>query len=105
MLCESRSGCPEPLIVSSNPYGLCGRKATVKKKKKRIFSEPRNCVKFDVDVLGLTSLTVHTVSVARKATVKKEEEAHLFRAQELCERRGGCPRLQVRSVSVDVKQH
>ena len=42
------------------PYGLCGRKATLKKKQA---SEFMSCVKETVDVLGSPSLTVRTVSV------------------------------------------
>ena len=47
----------------------------------------------------------------RKATLKKKKKKKkeerrlvLFRAQELCERRGG-PRLQSLIVPVDVKEH
>ena len=41
-LCESAGGRPG-LPVPNRPYGLCGRKATLKKKKKRNFSELRSC--------------------------------------------------------------
>ena len=40
--------------VPNSPYGLCGRKATLK--------HPRSCVKVEVAVLGSPSLIVRTVS-------------------------------------------
>ena len=51
-LCESPGGRPGFPILSSL-YGLCGRKATLKK----------SCVKVEVDVLGSSSLIVREVSV------------------------------------------
>ena len=47
-------GTPVPI----SPYGLCERKATLKKEK-----ELRNCVRMEVDVLGTPSRLVRTVSV------------------------------------------
>ena len=51
-------------------------------------TELRNCVRDDIALLGSPSLTVPTVIVRRKATLKN-------RAQELCESRGGRPGLPV----------
>ena len=45
--------------VPNNPYGLCGRKATLICS----FSELRSCVKVEVDVLVSPSLIILTVSV------------------------------------------
>ena len=60
-LCESRGGRPG-VPVPNSPYGLCGRKATLKKKK-LYKTELRSCVKVEVAVLGFPSLTVLMVSV------------------------------------------
>ena len=56
-LCESRGGRPG-LPVPNSPYGLCGRKATLKPQ-----SELWSCVKVEVAVLSSPSLIVRTVSV------------------------------------------
>ena len=58
VLCERRGGCPG-LPVPNNPYGLCGRKATLNCS----ISELRCCVRDEVAVLGSPSLTVLMVSV------------------------------------------
>ena len=53
-----------------------------------------------------TGLRVRTVSVDVQQHFKKKKKHH--RVQELCEGRGGCPRLPVLivpTVPVDVKQH
>ena len=47
------------LLVPNNPYGLCGRKATMNEPQ----SEFRSCVKFDVAFLDYSSLIVLMVSV------------------------------------------
>ena len=69
-----------------------------------VFPEIRSCVKVEVDVLGSPSLMVLTVSVdVTEATFNSWP----FRAQELCESRGGrsrLPFLNIRTVSVEVKQ-
>ena len=57
-LCESRGGRPG-LPVPNSPYGLCGRKATLK----LYLSDLRSCVKVEVAVLGPPSLIVLMVSV------------------------------------------
>ena len=44
-----------PSIILNSPYGLCGRKATLKKGHR---TELRSCVKVEVDVLGSPSLIV-----------------------------------------------
>ena len=49
-----------PVPVST--YGLCGRKATLRKKK-LCKTELRSCVSVEVTVLGFPSLTVLIVSV------------------------------------------
>ena len=60
-LCESGGGRPG-LPVPNSPYGLCGRKAALKRDRER--SELRNCViKVKVEVLGSPSLIVRTVSM------------------------------------------
>ena len=51
---ESRGGRPG-LSVPNSPYGLCGRKATIEKKKKPICSEFRSCVNAEVAVVGSNS--------------------------------------------------
>ena len=59
-LCESRSGCPEPLIVSSDPYGLYGRKATLKKEEEaHLFTAQELCERRG----GRPRLHVRSVSV------------------------------------------
>ena len=51
--------------MPDNPYGLCGRKATLEEEEVKK-SEPRSCVKVEVAVLGSPSLIVLTVSVGVK---------------------------------------
>ena len=58
-LCESRCGRPG-LPVPNKPYGLCGRKATL---KLGVSSDFRSCVKVEVAALGSRSLTGLLVSV------------------------------------------
>ena len=55
-------------LVPNSPYGLCGPKATLKKKKKTVKARVQELVsvKVEVDVLGSPSLTVITVSVEVK---------------------------------------
>ena len=48
-VCESRGGRPG-LPVPNSPYGLCGRKATLK--KNTVASDLRRCVKEKVDDVG-----------------------------------------------------
>ena len=48
--------------LSNSLYGLCGRKATLRKKK-LCKTELRSCVSVEVTVLGFPSLTVLIVSV------------------------------------------
>ena len=55
-LCESGGGRPG---LPSSPYGLCGRKATLKYGA----SELGSCVKEGVDILGSPPLIVLMVSV------------------------------------------
>ena len=76
-LCESGGGRPG-FPVPHSPNGLCGRKAALKSKCLR------SCVKVEVAVLGSI---VRTVSV----DVKQHWTRTLgpFRAQEVCESRGG----------------
>ena len=105
--------------IPNSRYGLCGRKATLKKKTELRAQEMR--------VSGTPSLTVATVFVdveedgskssgkaciwtpipnsrygfcGRKATLKKKTD---LRVQEM--RVSGPPSLTVATVSVDVKQH
>ena len=59
-LCVSRGGRPG-LPVPDNPFGLCGRKATMNYSFRT--SEPRNCVKVEMAVPGSISLIVLMVSV------------------------------------------
>ena len=47
--------------VPDNPYGICGRKATLN--LNTLHSEVRSCVKVEVAVLGSPSLIVLVVSV------------------------------------------
>ena len=53
-LCESRGGLPG-LPVPNSPYGLCGRRAAVKRIQ---ISKVRSCVKEDMEVLASPSLIV-----------------------------------------------
>ena len=70
------------LPVTNSPYNLRGREVTPNS------SERRSCVKVEVAVLGSPqSLTILKVSADVEAALEKEEPA--FRAQELCESRGG----------------
>ena len=64
-------------------------------KKERLCSELRSCVKVEVAVLGSLSLKVlNNYGLCRhKATF--EERTSKFRAQELCESRGGRPGFPV----------
>ena len=78
--CESRGGRPG-LPVPNSPYGLCGRKATLKNRAQKL------CV----GQSGRPGLPVpnNLYSLCgRKATLKN-------RAQKLCENRGGRPGLPV----------
>ena len=52
---ESGGGRPG-LPIPSSPYGLCGRKATLKSNFFFSVSELRSCVKVEVAVLGVSSL-------------------------------------------------
>ena len=51
--------------MPDNPYGLCGRKATLEDEEVKK-SEVRSCVKVEVAVLGFPSLIVLMVSVGVK---------------------------------------
>ena len=92
------------LSVLTSSYGLCGHKAT---KKKREASERRSSEKFEVDVLGSPSLSVAMVTWSLWMCSNTEEETSLklrscvkVEAAVLCS-----PSPVVRTVSVDVKQH
>ena len=62
-MCESRGGRPG-LPVPNSPYGLCGRKPTLKREKERERARERERdVKVEVAVLGSPFLIVLMVSV------------------------------------------
>ena len=73
-LCESRGGRPG-LPVPKNPYGFCGRKATLK----RACDRAKELCESRGGFCG------------RNATLEEEES----RAKELCESRGGRPGLSI----------
>ena len=78
--------------VSNSPYGLCGRKAALKKKTES--SGAQELFKVEEAVLGSLSLILNNSPYdlyGRKATLKKTTESN--GAQELCESQGGCPGL------------
>ena len=88
--------------VSNSRYGLRGRKATLSLNSS--ISEIRSCVKVEMAIPGSPSPIILMVSVDVKQHLKKEKthtsgnselELYYLRAQELCESRGGCPRLPV----------
>ena len=68
------------LFVPNSPYGLCGRKAILKREK-----SAQSCVKVEVAVLGSLSLISLTVSVV----VKQHWSRSFHRAKKLCESGGG----------------
>ena len=60
---EIGGGRPVPPVLPIGPYGLCGRKATLKKTTEKIRNQSSGV---EVAVLGSLSLTVLTVSVVVK---------------------------------------
>ena len=101
--CESRGGRPG-LPVPINPYGFCGRKATLNSNTHR--TELRRCVKVEVAVLGSPSLTVLIVSVGVKqhwtrASSGKELRSCVNAEVDVL----GSPSLKILMVYVDVNKH
>ena len=77
--------------VPDNPYGLCGRRATLKKKKR--VPELRIFVKEEAPGRpGLPSLIIPTVSVALKKKRKKKKK-RVSELRSCVKRRGGRPGL------------
>ena len=94
--------------LCNNPYGLCGRKATLNDRTNVWVSKLRNCVKVEVDVPGFPLCNSPYGLCGRKATLN--DRTNVWVSELMC-----CvkvevavlssPDLMVSTVSVDVQQH
>ena len=62
-LCERRGGRPG-LPVPNSPYGLCGRKATLTKKKEDVIQTESGYILTRLDRMGMSSVEVALLLVS-----------------------------------------